>query len=91
MTIFNGKTVSSLYYNGPLTIPAFFAYLRYVSCLYKYSFSKQREFQMFVIFFLISCGSGSQDQDSLLMKRRKDNHSPGPMIRELVPSSHQES
>ena len=32
-----------------------------------------------------------QDQDSLLAKRRKDNHSPGPMIRELVPSSHQRS
>ena len=30
-----------------------------------------------------------QDQDSLLVKRRKDNHSPGPVIRELVPSSHQ--
>ena len=32
-----------------------------------------------------------QDQDSLLVKRRNDNHSPGPMIRELVPSSHQRS
>ena len=32
-----------------------------------------------------------QDQDSLLVKRRKDNHSPGPVIRELVPSSHQRS
>ena len=32
-----------------------------------------------------------QDQDSLLMKRRNDNHSPGPVIRELVPSSHQRS
>ena len=30
----------------------------------------------------------SQDQDSLLVKRRNDNHSPGPVIRELVPSSH---
>ena len=29
-----------------------------------------------------------QDQDSLLVKRRNDNHSSGPMIRELVPSSH---
>ena len=28
------------------------------------------------------------DQDSLLVKRRNDNHSPGPVIRELVPSSH---
>ena len=32
-----------------------------------------------------------QDQDSLLVKRRNDNHSPGPVIRELVPSSHQSS
>ena len=31
------------------------------------------------------------DQDRLLVKRRNDNHSPGPMIRELVPSSHQRS
>ena len=30
-----------------------------------------------------------QDQDSLLVKRRNDIHSPGPMIRELVPSSQQ--
>ena len=32
-----------------------------------------------------------QDQDSLLVKRRNDNHSPGPVIRESVPSSHQRS
>ena len=32
-----------------------------------------------------------KDQDSLLVKRRNDNHSPGPVIRELVPSSHQRS
>ena len=32
-----------------------------------------------------------QDQDSLLVKRRNGNHSPGPVIRELVPSSHQRS
>ena len=32
-----------------------------------------------------------QDQDSLLVKRRNDNHSRGPVIRELVPSSHQRS
>ena len=32
-----------------------------------------------------------QDQDSLLVKRRNDNHSPGPVIRKLVPSSHQRS
>ena len=31
------------------------------------------------------------DQDSLLVKRRNDNHSPGPVIRELVPISHQRS
>ena len=35
-------------------------------------------------------GNGA-DQDSLLVKRRNDNHSPGPVIRELVPSSHQRS
>ena len=34
---------------------------------------------------------GVQDQDSLLVKRRNDNHSPGPVIRELIPSSHQRS
>ena len=33
----------------------------------------------------------NQDQDSLLVKRRNENHSPGPVIRELVPSSHQRS
>ena len=32
-----------------------------------------------------------QDQENLLVKRRNDNHSPGPVIRELVPSSHQRS
>ena len=36
-------------------------------------------------------GGYDQDQDSLLVKRRNDNHSPGPVIRELVPSSHQRS
>ena len=33
----------------------------------------------------------NQDQDRFLVKRRNDNHSPGPVIRELVPSSHQRS
>ena len=32
-----------------------------------------------------------QDQDSLLVKRGNDNHSPGPVIRELVPCCHQRS
>ena len=32
-----------------------------------------------------------QDQDSSLVKRRNDNHSPGPVIMELIPSSHQRS
>ena len=32
-----------------------------------------------------------QDQDSLLVKSRNDNHSPGPVIRELVRSSHPRS
>ena len=36
----------------------------------------------------VSCQD--QDQDSLLVKRR-NNHSPEPVIRELVPSSHQRS
>ena len=40
---------------------------------------------------LICCRTPNQDQDSLLVKRRNDNHSPGPVIRELVPSSHQRS
>ena len=39
----------------------------------------------------IPMGTQDQDQDSLLVKRRNDNHSPGPVIRELVPSSHQRS
>ena len=29
------------------------------------------------------------DQESLLVRRRNNNHSPGPVIRELVPSTHQ--
>ena len=41
--------------------------------------------------FLRWCGVQDQDQDSLLVKRRNDNHSPGPANRELVPSSHQRS
>ena len=28
-----------------------------------------------------------QDQDSLLVKRRNDSHSPGPVIKELVPTA----
>ena len=31
-------------------------------------------------------GNQDQDQDSLLVKRRNDNHSPGPVIRKLVPT-----
>ena len=41
-----------------------------------------------IVFSLVT---QDQDQDSLLVKRRYDNHSPGPVIRELVPSSHQRS
>ena len=41
--------------------------------------------------YLLIIHSQDQDQDSLLVKRRNDNHSPGPVIRELVPSSHQRS
>ena len=40
---------------------------------------------------LVTVHEANQDQDSLLVKRRNDNHSPGPVIRELVPSSHQRS
>ena len=43
------------------------------------------------LLFLIYINHQDQDQDSLLVKRRNDNHSPGPVIRELVPSSHQRS
>ena len=39
----------------------------------------------------VTYNTQDQDQDSLLVKRRNDNHSPGPVIRELVPSSHQRS
>ena len=41
--------------------------------------------------WLVRNQNQDQDQDSLLVKRRNDNHSPGPVIRELVPSSHQRS
>ena len=41
--------------------------------------------------FMVQWFCLTQDQDSLLVKRRNDNHSPGPVIRELVPSSHQRS
>ena len=40
------------------------------------------EIAVFMGFFIFG-----QDQDSLLVKRRNDNHSPGPVIRELVPSN----
>ena len=48
----------------------------------------------FMICHFTSTGSDlqqDQDQDSLLVKRRNDNHSSGPVIGELVPSSHQRS
>ena len=41
-------------------------------------------------YYVVSANQ-DQDQDSLLVKRRNDNHSPGPVIKELVPSSHQRS
>ena len=44
----------------------------------------------FVRFSLSLCDQ-DQDQDSLLVKRRNDNHFPGPVIRVLVPNSHQRS
>ena len=46
---------------------------------------------MIIPFILDKIFHQDQDQDSLLVKRRNDNHSPGPVIRELVPSSHQRS
>ena len=45
----------------------------------------------YVPYFTSAYKGQDQDQDSLLVKRRNDNHSPGPVIRELVPSSHQRS
>ena len=38
---------------------------------------------------LSGCNRERCGQDSLQVKRRNDNHSPGPVIRELDPSSHQ--
>ena len=38
----------------------------------------------------MECGQ-DQHQESLLVKHRNYNHSPGPVIRELVPISHQRS
>ena len=47
---------------------------------------------LLLIFLAMVFSDGwDQDQDSLLVKRRNDNHSPGPVIRGLVPSSHQRS
>ena len=43
-----------------------------------------------LVLFIVSKDQ-DQDQDSLLVKRHNDNHSPGPVIKELVPSSHQRS
>ena len=40
---------------------------------------------------ILFCLLQDQDQDSLLVKRRNDNHSSGPVIAKLVPSSHQRS
>ena len=39
--------------------------------------------------FVVRCQD--KDQDSLLVKRRNDNHSPGRVIRESVPSAHHRS
>ena len=41
--------------------------------------------------FKISGSAPGIVQDSLLVKRRNNNHSPRPVIRELIPSSHQRS
>ena len=55
-------------------------------CIYleKKKKKKKKTLTVFTIYM-------DQDQDSLLVKRRNDNHSPGPVIRELVPSSHKRS
>ena len=45
-------------------------------------------FHLTSLFLLHVCIIQDQDQDSLLVKRRNDNHSPGHVIRELDPSSH---
>ena len=72
-------------------------HLRTSTCLFRTSLSKNinrpRQANLVLIAYASSEGSGEQDQDqdSLLVKRRNDNHSPGPVIRELVPSSHQRS
>ena len=49
----------------------------------------QKDKWFFLYWFVKLCQD--QDQDSLLVKRRNDNHSPGPVIRELVLSSRQRS
>ena len=41
------------------------------------------------LFVSILLPDQDQDQLKLLVKRRNDNHSPGPVIKELVPSPHQ--
>ena len=42
-------------------------------------------------FLIVRTQISRVDQDSLLVKHRNDNHSPGPVIRELDPTSHQRS
>ena len=68
--------------------PPFLALRR--STTFSLKFSLSVYWYLFMV-LIILVGSQDQDQDSLLVKRRNDNHSPGPVIRELVPSSHQRS
>ena len=59
----------------------------------KFKFDRKSFETIYIAFMrpLLEYGDSIQDQDSLLVKRRNDNHSPGPVIRELVPSSHHRS
>ena len=62
---------------------------------YNWIGSKWNNLDVYVVFWRLLCTKHDvkrdQDQDNLLVKRRNDNHSTGPVIRELVPSSHQRS
>ena len=53
--------------------------MKRISCVQKVL--KDEDIQRHVILRLLAF-KVAQDQDSLLVKRRNDNHSPGPVIRE---------
>ena len=64
-------------------------------CLYLYAVFMA----MTIVYYEVECvliyrnvaKFSDQDQESLMVKRRNDSHSPGPVIRELVLSSNQRS